>query len=50
MSTLPFPLSVLSRTFTGFVSKYIYKGGYRKGIEDSNSNELLLPGFLPDAD
>lgn len=35
--------------FTGFVSYYIYKGGYGKGKEDSNSNELLLLVFLPAA-
>lgn len=34
----------------GFVSYYIYKRGYRKGKEDSNSNELLLLVFLPAAD
>lgn len=43
-------LSVLSRMFTSFVSYYIYKGDYRKGEEDSHSNELLLLIFLPTAD
>lgn len=36
--------------FIGFVSYYIYKRGYRKDKEDSNSNELLLLVFLPAAD
>ena len=34
----------------GFVSYYIYKKGYRKDKEDSNSNELLLLVFLSAAD